>query len=98
MLLLLRRMAMRSWKAPTARARARGPWPGQVPRPESLPCCGRLPAAYQVSQQAHPRPAAAQGGGAPLLVDVDGGDKHGAHHDLLPERLDADDHESVLQR
>src|SRR5689334_14384822 len=48
---------------------------------------------------AQPWPAAAaQGGGAPLLVDVDGGDEHRAHHDLLPERLDADDHEPVLQR
>ena len=36
------------------------------------------------------------GGPAPL-VDVDGGDEDRADGDLLPERLDADDHESVLQ-
>ena len=47
---------------------------------------------------AHRRLAAAQGSGAPLLVDVDGGNEDGADHDLLPERLDADDHEPVLQR
>jgi hypothetical protein len=43
-------------------------------------------------------PAASLGGGAPLLVDIDGGDEDGSHHDLLPERLDTDDHESVLER
>lgn len=42
--------------------------------------------------------AASQSGSAPPLVDVDGRDQHGSHHHLLPERLDTDDHESVLQR
>ena len=35
--------------------------------------------------------------GAATLVDVDGGDEHGADGDLLPERLHADDDEAVLQ-
>src|SRR5581483_1143612 len=65
--------------------------------PALLP--GGCPPAGQVPEQvAQAWPgAAAQGGGAPLLVDVDGGDEHRPDHDLLPERLDADDHEPVLQ-
>src|SRR6266704_1587923 len=70
------------------RGRTRDSLPGRIP----------LPADHATQQAAHPRPAAAQGGGAPLLVDVDGGDEDDADHDLLPERLDADDHEPVLQR
>src|SRR6476469_7044536 len=31
------------------------------------------------------------------LVEIDGGDEHRPHHDLLPERLDAEDLEAVLQ-
>src|SRR6266700_951910 len=48
-------------------------------------------------QVAHLRPAAAQDGRAPLLVDVDRGDEYGPDNYLLPERLDTDDHESVLE-
>src|SRR5690348_8679240 len=70
------------------RGRARHSLPGRIP----------LPADHATQQAVNPRPATAQGGGAPLLVDVDGGDEDGADHDLLPERLDADDHEPVLQR
>src|SRR6266571_9519149 len=70
------------------RGRTRDSLPGRIP----------LPADHATQQAAHPRPAAAQGGGAPLLVDIDGGDEDDADHDLLPERLDADDHEPVLQR
>src|ERR1035438_1585641 len=87
----------------TARARFRAgsgrgsSTPGRG-RPRSLPGCGRLPAGDQVRQQAAPLRFATQGGGAPLLVHIDGGDEHGPYHYLLPERLDTDDHESVLER
>ncbi len=37
------------------------------------------------------------GASAAKLVEVDGADQHRADGDLLPERLDADDHEAVLQ-
>src|SRR5919197_6427213 len=33
----------------------------------------------------------------PELVDVDGDDQHGADRHLLPERLDPEDHEAVVQ-
>src|SRR3954471_1663522 len=36
-------------------------------------------------------------GAASKLVEIDGADEHGAHGNLLPERLHADDHEAVLQ-
>src|SRR4051812_49881549 len=38
-----------------------------------------------------------QGGGAPGLVDVDGGHENAADGDALPERLDADDDEAGLE-
>ena len=34
---------------------------------------------------------------APQLVEVHGADQHRADGDLLPERLDANDHEPVLE-
>src|ERR1700755_979254 len=70
------------------RDRARDSLPGRIP----------LPADHATQQAVNPGAATAQGGGAPPLVDVDRGDEDGADHDLLPERLDADDHEPVLQR